>query len=110
MISKTGEVHRGSHEIAGELFEPLGIGGIDGGSVVNAKTGIPPRQEQVDALLGDELAVSEKSQDLVPEDELGLVGIDIRDGMPRGDSCHNLYWVGDEDRGRIRDTPKNRRE
>jgi hypothetical protein len=49
---------------------------------VNAKTGIPPRQEQVDALLGDELAVSKKSQDLVPEDELGLVGIDIRDGMP----------------------------
>ncbi len=33
--------------------------------------------------LGDERAVSEKSQDLVPEDELGLVGIDIRDGMPR---------------------------
>jgi hypothetical protein len=22
------------------------------------------------------------------------------------DRCHNLYWVGDEDRGRIRDTPK----
>jgi hypothetical protein len=26
------------------------------------------------------------------------------------DRCHNLYWVGDEDRGRIRDTPKRRSE
>jgi hypothetical protein len=33
--------------------------------------------------LGDELAVSEKSQDLVAEDELGLTGVDIGDRLPR---------------------------
>ena len=48
---------------------------------MNAETRIPPRQEQVDALLGDELAVSEKSQNFVPKDELGLMGIDVGDGM-----------------------------
>ena len=83
VIAKAGEVHRGPHEIAGELVESLGVAGIDGSSVVNAKTRIPPGQEKVDALLGDELAVSKKSEDLVPEDELGLIGVDVGDGMPR---------------------------
>ena len=36
-----------------------------------------PRQEQVDALFGNEFPVSDKSQRLVPEDELGLRGIDV---------------------------------
>ena len=26
------------------------------------------------------------------------------------DRCHGLYWIGDEDRGRIRDTPRSRGE
>jgi hypothetical protein len=81
VIANAREVHRGPHEIACELVETRGVGGIDGGSVVNAKTRIPPRQEQVDALLGDDLAVSEKSQDLVAEDE--LKGVDIGDRLPR---------------------------
>jgi hypothetical protein len=38
VIAQAGEVHRGPHQIAGELVEPLRVGGIDGGSVVNGKT------------------------------------------------------------------------
>jgi hypothetical protein len=38
MIAKAGEVHRGPHEIAGQLVETFGVAGIDGGSIVNAKT------------------------------------------------------------------------
>jgi hypothetical protein len=83
VITEAGEVHRRSHEIAGQLVEPLGVGGKDDGSVGNAKTGISPGQEQVDSLLGDEVAVSKKFQDLVPEDELGLTGVHIRDRLPR---------------------------
>jgi hypothetical protein len=26
------------------------------------------------------------------------------------DRCHALYWIGDKDRGRIRDTPRSRTE
>jgi hypothetical protein len=92
VIAKAGDVDRGPHEIAGELVEPLGVAGIDGGSVVNAETRIPPEQEKVDALSGDELAVSRKSYNLVPEDELGLngnphrgqVATTRRRGKPRG--------------------------
>ena len=43
---------------------------------------MPPREEQVDSLLGDEISISEPSQNLVPEDELGLMGIDKGDGLP----------------------------
>jgi len=62
VIAKAGEVHRGPHEVARELVETLGVAGIDGGAVVNAETGIPPGQEQLDALLGKELTVTKKSQ------------------------------------------------
>ena len=41
-----------------------------------------PRKEQVDALFGNEVQVSEKSQKFMPKDKLGFVGIDVRDGMP----------------------------
>ncbi len=41
-----------------------------------------PRQKQVDALFGDEVPISEKSQKLVTKEALGFVGIDIGDGMP----------------------------
>jgi len=98
VIAKAGEVHRGPHQIAGQLVQTLGVGGIDGGSVVNAKPRIPPGQEQVDALLGDEVAVSEKSQNLVPEDELGLIGVDVGDGMPRA--------VREEDAAGARHAPR----
>jgi len=37
----------------------------------------------VDALFGDEVFVAEEPKHLVTEHELGLVGIDVRDGMPR---------------------------
>jgi hypothetical protein len=37
---------------------------------------IPPGQEKVDAILGDEVSVSKKSEDLVPEEDLCLVGVD----------------------------------
>jgi hypothetical protein len=38
VIANAREVHRGPHQIAGELVQTLGVLGIDGGSVVNAKT------------------------------------------------------------------------
>jgi hypothetical protein len=65
-------------------MEPLGVAGIDRRVVMNAEAAMAPGQEQVDALLGDELPVSEKAQHLVTEDELGLMGIDVGDGMPEG--------------------------
>ena len=83
MIAKAGQVHRGAKQVAGEPVEPFGVVRIDGGVVVNAEAGIPPRQEQVDTLFGDELAVSEESQNFVPKDELGLMTIDVGDGLPR---------------------------
>ena len=80
VIAEAGEVHRGSHQVAGELVEALGIAGVDGGPVMNAETRIPPGQEKVDAILGDEVSVSKKSEDLVPEEDLCLVGVDEGDG------------------------------
>ncbi len=80
VVAKAGEVHRRPDPIAGELVQTLGVLGIDRGSVVNAKPRIPPGEEKVDALLGDESVVSKKSEDVVPEEELGLVGVDIGDG------------------------------
>jgi len=41
-----------------------------------------PREEQVDALFGNEVPVSEKSEKLMAKSKLGFVGIDVRDGMP----------------------------
>ena len=70
----------GSHQVAGELVEALGIAGVDGGPVMNAETRIPPGQEKVDPIPGDEVSVSKKSEDLVPEEELCLVGVDEGDG------------------------------
>ena len=80
VIAEAGEVHRGSHQVAGELVEALGIAGVDGGPVMNAETRIPPGQEKVDPIPGDEVSVSKKSEDLVPEEELCLVGVDEGDG------------------------------
>jgi hypothetical protein len=61
VVAKAGEVHRRPHQVAGELVQTLGVLGIDRGSVVNAKARIPPGEEKVDALLGDESAVSKTS-------------------------------------------------
>jgi hypothetical protein len=55
VIAEAGEVHRGPHQVAGELVEPLGVAGVDGGSVMNAEARVPPREEKVDALGSDEL-------------------------------------------------------
>ena len=41
-----------------------------------------PRKEQVDALFGNEVPVSEKSEKLMAKSKLGFVCIDVRDGMP----------------------------
>jgi hypothetical protein len=42
VIAKAGEVHRGPHQVASELMQALGVAGVDGGSAVNSKTGVPP--------------------------------------------------------------------
>ncbi len=53
MVAKPREVHGRAHQVARELVEPLGIGGVDGGAIVDAE-----RKEEVDALLGKEPSVS----------------------------------------------------
>ena len=50
------------------------------GALMESHPRIPPGQEKVDAILGDEVSVSKKSEDLVPEEELCLVGVDEGDG------------------------------
>jgi hypothetical protein len=47
--------------------QALGVGGIDGGSIMDGKIRVPPRKEQVDTLLRNELALSKEAEDLVPE-------------------------------------------
>jgi hypothetical protein len=64
MVAKSREVHGRVHQIARELVESFGIGGIDGGAIVDAKTRVSPGEEEVDALLGNGLAVSKKTQHL----------------------------------------------
>ena len=41
-----------------------------------------PRQEQVNALFSHEATVPEKTEELVPEEELGAMSIDIGNGNP----------------------------
>ncbi len=41
-----------------------------------------PRTQQVDALFGDEVEVSEQLEKLMTKEKLCFVGIDIWDGMP----------------------------
>jgi len=89
VIAKPGEVDRRAHQIAGESMEPLGVAGIDRRVVMNAEAGMAPVQEQVDALLGDELPVSEKAQHLVAEEKLGPMGIDVGDGTPHPSAVPN---------------------
>ena len=79
---ESGKVDRSAQEVAGQLVQPLGVGGVDGGSIVYAETGMPPREEQVDALLGNEPSVLEKSENLVSEEELGSVFVDVGNGNP----------------------------
>jgi hypothetical protein len=81
VIAKAGEVHRRPHPITGKFVEPLGVGGIDRSSVVNAKTRVPPRLVKV-ALGSDELTVSKKSEDFVAEEEFGDVGVDLTASRP----------------------------
>jgi hypothetical protein len=71
-----------AHEIAGELVQPFGVRGIDGSSIVDAEAGMSPRHEQVDAFLGNEPSVSEQGEELVSEEELGLVFVDVRNREP----------------------------
>jgi len=42
MKSKSGQVHGSPHEITRQLVHSLGVAGIDGGVVVNAKAGMTP--------------------------------------------------------------------
>jgi hypothetical protein len=37
MVAKSREVHGRAHQVAGELVEPFGVGGIDGGVIVDAE-------------------------------------------------------------------------
>jgi hypothetical protein len=49
---------------------------------MNAEARVPPAEEKGDALGSDEFTVSKKCEDLVAEEELGLVGVDEGNGKP----------------------------
>ena len=49
--SQSGQVDGRAHEIAGELVQSLGVGGVNGRSIVNRETRVSPRMEEVDAVL-----------------------------------------------------------
>ena len=82
MIAKAGQVHWRSVQVASESMEPFGVVGIDRRVIMNVETRMAPRKQQVDALFGDEVEVSEQCEDLMTKDELCFVGVDIGDGMP----------------------------
>ncbi len=63
-------------------MESFGVVGIDRRVIMNFETRMAPRKQQVDALFGDEVPVSEQSQKLMTKGQLGFVGVDIRDGKP----------------------------
>ena len=80
MIAKAGQVHWRSVQVTSESMESFGVVGIDRRVIMNVETRMAPRKQQVDALFGDEVPVSEQSQKLMTKDELGFVGIE-GDGM-----------------------------
>ena len=63
-------------------MESFGVVGIERRVIMNVETRMAPRKQQVDALFGDEVKVSEQSEELMTKGQLGFVGIDIGDGMP----------------------------
>lgn len=63
-------------------MQPISVVGIHGGSIVDGEAGMPPREKQVDAVLRNEPSVSEESEELVAEEELGSVLVDVRNGHP----------------------------
>ena len=62
-------------------MESFGVVGIDRRVIMNVETRMAPRKQQVDALFGDEVEVSEQSEELMTKGQLGFVGIDIPDGQ-----------------------------
>lgn len=54
---------------------------------MDAKTRMPPRKEQVDAILGNEASISEQGEYLVSEQQLGSMGIDVGNGKPLAVGC-----------------------
>ena len=63
-------------------MESFGVVGIERRVIMDVETRMAPRKQQVDALFGDEVKVSEQSEELMTKGQLGFVGIDIGDGMP----------------------------
>jgi hypothetical protein len=76
------QIDRCSHEITSEPVKAVGVLWIDGGLIVNGEAGITPRKEQVDALLGDELAVLEELRTLC------LKRSSARWASTKGIGCH----------------------
>ena len=82
-------------------MESFGVVGIDRRVIMNVETGMAPRKQQVDALFGDEVEVSEQCEDLMTKDELCFVGVDIGDGMPlpvreENPTCDDGVYMGIE--------------
>jgi hypothetical protein len=55
---------------------------------------VPPGKEEGGALLRNQPPVSEEGEHLVPEEELGSVFIDVRNGNPFAIGC--LHASGDD--------------
>jgi hypothetical protein len=82
MIAKPGEVDGRAHQITRKLVQSLGVRGVDGGSIVDAEARMPPRKEQVDALLRNEPLISQEAENLVTEESLSSVFVDVGNGHP----------------------------
>ncbi len=80
MKAKAGQVQGRAVQVASESMVPLCVVGIDRRVIMNVETGMAPRKQQVDALFGDEVPVSEQCEDLMTKEELCFVGVDIGDG------------------------------
>ena len=65
-------------------MESFGVVGIDRRVIMNVETRMAPRKQQVDALFGDEVEVSEQCEALVTKDEKP-----IRENADKVRSCHH---------------------
>ncbi len=76
------EADRRPHDVAGETLHRRLILGLDGDSVVDRKARVPPRQQQLGPLLGEQTLVLEKPHELVAEEQLGRTLINVRNRDP----------------------------
>lgn len=88
-------------------MKSFGVLGQDRRVVVHRKAAVAPREQKLDALLGKETLFSKKLKDFVAEEELGLVGVDVRHRLPlsvivvQNDGPKTVRFRGDIETGRL---------